>query len=87
MHDFDANFRVTKLIRRRLQFIFNENSLKLEEALFQTKSKDLTFSDILIDVSKYDDPRLLQKSLHLLNRYDRNDTWQYLIIILLNFST
>ena len=68
---FNANFRVTKLIRRRLQFIFSENSLKLEEApLFQTKSKNLTFSDILIDVSKYDDPRLLQKSLHLLNRYD-----------------
>ena len=71
MHDFDANFRVTKLIRRRLQYIFSESSLKLEGALFQTiKSKDLTFPDILIDVSKYDDPRLLQKSLHLLNRYD-----------------
>lgn len=75
MHDFDANFRVTKLIRRRLQFIFSESSLKLEEALFQIKSKDLTFSDILIDVSKYDDPRLLQKSLHLLNRCDCYYKW------------
>jgi hypothetical protein len=60
---FDAIYRAIRLTRRRLKHIFDKSSLGFEEAL-----KQQTFPEILIDVSKYDDPRLLQKSLHLLNR-------------------
>ena len=60
-------------IRKRLHGIFSQSSLGFddEETFSQTNKKSkktLTFPDILIDVSKYDDRRLLQNSLHLLNR-------------------
>ena len=66
-----CNFRAVKLVRKKLQDIFAGSSLEFEKALLQfTKpKKSMTFPDILIDVSKCDDPRLLQNSLHLLNRY------------------
>ena len=61
-----------QLARERLQFIFSKSAYSFEETDFAFEGvnadKNLKFQDLLIDISNYDDPRLLQESLHLLNR-------------------
>ena len=63
-----------KVVRKRLHHIFSQSTFHFEELLFEDAKfeKKLKFPFILIDISKYDDPRLLQGSLHLLNRYSYN---------------
>ena len=64
---------VIELARKRLQFIFSQSAYFFEKSDFNFEGahaeRNLKFQELLIDVSKYDDPRLLQESLHLLNRY------------------
>ena len=60
---------MVNLARKRLDHIFSQSNFGFEESFFENAKleKNLKFPDLLIDISKYDDPRLLQKSLHLLN--------------------
>ena len=66
-------FRIVKLARERLLYIFSQSAYFFEKADFTfdgaESSMKLEFPDILVDISNYVDPRLFQTSLHLLNRY------------------
>ena len=76
-------FSVVKLARERLLYIFSQSAYYFEKADFyfdgDEPSKKLEFPDILIDISNYVDPRLLQDSLYLLNRLNlfvnEDTTW------------
>ena len=61
-----------KLARERLLYIFSQSAYFFEKDNFffdgAEPSMKLEFADILVDISKYVDPRLFQGSLHLLNR-------------------
>lgn len=60
-------FRVMELTRERLHHIFSQSTYHFEapDHFIEDYWK---LPDILIDLSHYADPRLLQLSLHLLNR-------------------
>ena len=67
-----SSFRVMELTRERLHYIFSQSTYHFEQSdhFFENSNSErkLKLSDILIDLSQYADPRLLQMSLHLLNR-------------------
>lgn len=66
-------FSVVELARERILYIFSQSAYFFEKSdyCFENAAsvKCLKFPDILVDVSNYIDPRLLQSSLHLLNRF------------------
>ena len=59
--------RVTKLARERLSHIFSQSAFHFEQPDHSFEG-NLNLPDILIDLSHYADQRILQLSMHLLNR-------------------
>lgn len=59
-----------------MKVIFSKSAFCFEEMDYSfdgpNVTKKLKFPDILVDLSKYVDPKLYQGSLHLLNRYMHN---------------
>ena len=72
-HALSLCFRVKELTRERLHHIFSQNTFHFEDSDYffenSNSERNLKLPDVLIDLSQYEDPRLLQNSLHLLNRY------------------
>lgn len=65
---------VVELAREKLHYIFSRRAYFFEKLGFSFESatvKNLKLPDLLIDISNYNDPRLLQGSLHLLNRFSK----------------
>ena len=61
---FSAFFSLVHLARQRLRYIFGQSTYDIEEyGVVQS-----TFTDILLDLSRYECDELVQGSLHLLNR-------------------
>ena len=59
--------------RERLKFLLSKSAYFFEKSEY-TSSNASPFTEIMVDMSRYDSDELVQGSLHLLNRYFSAET-------------